>query len=220
MNALNAIYAGKPDTYFAGARGDIVQQMATTRRSTVLELGCGNGATGLATLAAGKAGRYIGIELDPKAARLARNGLSEVLVGDVADLDLTRLHGSCDALIASEVFEHLVDPWAVLEKLVACLKPGAAVYASTPNASHWKIIASLARGRFDYTAEGGVMDRTHLRWYTRATIWEMFEAAGISVRSVEPSAPLRSKAALFNRLTGGKLRHLLHTQMTLRGVKR
>jgi SAM-dependent methyltransferase len=218
MNAIQAIYIDKPNAYFAGARDDIVEMMNTDGSSAVLELGCGSGATGLATLAAGKAGRYIGIELDPRAAQLARSGLSRVLTGDVADMDLSALHGSCDALIISEVMEHLVDPWAVLAKLVACLKPGGRVYASSPNAAHWHVIAGLLRGRFDY-ATMGVMDRTHLRWFTPATFRALFEGAGVDVQSVEPSEPLRSKARLFDALTGGRFRHLLHTQMMLRGAK-
>lgn len=218
MNTLTAIYADKTASYFSGARDDIVARMETGPKSTVLELGCGNGATGLATITAGKAGHYIGIELDAKAARMARSVLSRVHIGDVSALDLSALHASCDALIISEVMEHLVDPWAVLGKLVACLKPGGLVYASSPNAAHWRVILGLLKGRFDY-APAGVMDRTHLRWYTPATFREMFESAGIAVTSVGPSEPLRPKAQLFDKLTLGRFTHLLSTQVTLCGAR-
>lgn len=211
-----SIYRDKPESYFANASRPMVDRLTTGPQSAVLELGCGAGGTGRAALAAGKAGRYVGIELNAAAAAIAREGLSEVLVGNVEAIDLTTLAGGFDALIVSEVLEHLVDPWGTLERLAECLKPGGQVYASSPNISHWSVIRGLLSGRFDY-ADRGVMDRTHLRWFTPLSYRRMFEAAGLDVLAVQPLTPLRWKARLFDRLTGGRLRHLLHTQILVVG---
>jgi 2-polyprenyl-3-methyl-5-hydroxy-6-metoxy-1,4-benzoquinol methylase len=213
-----AIYADKPASYFANARQDIVRMLQTGPQAAILEVGCGSGGTGRAVLAAGKAQRYVGIELSVEAASEARSGLSEVVVGNVETSDLSRFEGQFDALIMSEVLEHLIDPWTTLQRVVACLKPGAEVYASSPNAAHRAVILSLLRGRFDY-AESGVMDRTHLRWFTPATYAEMFRAAGVEVLDTGPLTPLRPKARMLNALSGGRLWPLLSTQIMLRGRK-
>jgi 2-polyprenyl-3-methyl-5-hydroxy-6-metoxy-1,4-benzoquinol methylase len=206
---IQSIYDDKPASYFANARKDIVALLGTG--VAVLELGCGAGGTGRAALEAGKASRYVGIELSPAAAAEAAKHLSEVLVGDVEALDLTALHGGFDALIISEVLEHLTDPWTTLCRLAQCLKPGGRVYASSPNVAHWTVIRGLLAGRFDYD-EKGVMDRTHLRWFTPQSYGELFRSAGFEVLEVRPVTPLRSRSRIFDLLTGGRLRHLLHTQ--------
>jgi 2-polyprenyl-3-methyl-5-hydroxy-6-metoxy-1,4-benzoquinol methylase len=209
---LHAIYEDKPDSYFANARADIVRRLPQDPTAAILELGCGAGGTGRAILEAGKAGRYVGIELSASAAERAASHLTEVLVGDVADIDLTRLQGQFDALIISEVLEHLIDPWGVLKRLVGCLKPAAHVYASSPNVAHWSVIRGLIRGRFDYD-DKGVMDRTHLRWFTPQTYGDLFRSAELEVLEVRPVTELRSRARLFDRLTGGRFQHILYTQI-------
>lgn len=218
-SVLASIYRDKPASYFANARNDFVALLSTSLHSSVLELGCGSGGTGRATLAAGKAGRYVGIELNPNAASIAAQGLSEVIVGDVQDIDLTSHVGGFDALIISEVLEHLTDPWATMERLSVCLKPGAQVFASSPNVSHWGVIAGLIRGRFHYK-EAGVMDRTHLRWFTPESYRALFEAAGIEVLAVRGMRQPGWKANLFNALTGRRFDHLFMAQIVVEGRKR
>lgn len=215
-SALHAIYEDKPASYFANARNDIVALLETGPQSAVLELGCGAGGTGRAALQAGKAGRYVGIELSPTAAAMASEHLTEVLVGDVETLDLSRLHGAFDALVISEVLEHLTDPWTALRRLGECLKPGGRIYASSPNVAHWKVIRGLISGRFEYD-EKGVMDRTHLRWFTPQSYRALLEDAGFEVLDVRPVTPLRSRSWIFDRLTGGRFRHLLYTQIMIVG---
>lgn len=213
---IGSIYRDKPESYFANARGDIVAALETDAASDVLELGCGAGGTGRAALEAGKAGRYVGIELSPSAAEVAAGHLTEVLVGDVERVDLMQLHGRFDALIISEVLEHLTDPWSTLGRLRGCLRPGGKVYASSPNVAHWKVIRSLVGGQFEY-ADSGVMDRTHLRWFTPKSYRQLFEAAGFEVLGVTPVTPLSGKSRIIDGLTGGRLQHLFYTQIMLTG---
>ena len=215
---IASIYEDKPPGYFAGSRDDIVALLKTGRDSAILELGCGTGATGCAALAAGKAGRYVGIELDQGAAEVAATVLTEVLCGDVQSLSLKGFEGSFDALIVSEILEHLTDPWATLRSLATCIKPGGMIYASSPNISHRDIIAKLIAGRFDYTADG-IMDRTHLRWFTPASFHTLFEQAGITVTSIGPLVPLGRIARLLDAVTGGKFRHLFIPQIMISGFK-
>jgi len=217
-SAIEAIYQDKPASYFANARRDFAALLDTGPESAVLELGCGAGGTGRAVLAAGKAGRYVGIELNPAAASAAAAIVDEVIVGNVEELDLEPLEGSFDALIVSEVLEHLTDPWTTVTRLAACLKPGALVLASSPNVAHWRVILELLRGRFAYR-ETGSMDRTHLRWFTPESYRAMFEQAGIGIVSVDAVRRPGWRPALVNALTGGRSRHLFMTQIAIVGRK-
>ncbi len=218
--AVSAIYETKPATYYAAARMDMVALLTTGPDAAVLELGCGSGGTGKAIKAAGKAGRYVGIELSPEAGELASEVLDRVVIGNVEELDLQEFAGQFDALVFSEVLEHLIDPWTVLGRLVTCLKPGGVVIVGGPNVAHWQIVRDLILGRFRYQ-EAGPMDRTHLRWFTPESYRSMFEGAGLAVDALLPTNPRRGwKPKLINALTGGRLSHLFMTQVLVTGHRR
>jgi 2-polyprenyl-3-methyl-5-hydroxy-6-metoxy-1,4-benzoquinol methylase len=212
--ARETLYADKSVHYFSGARHDMLALLSTRYGSHILELGCGDGATGAAALAAGKAGHYCGIELVPSVADTARTRLSEVITGNVETLDLAPLHGKFDALIMSEVIEHLVDPWTSVVRLLACLRPGGEVIASSPNIAHHKIIAAMIGGRFNY-ADEGVMDRTHLRWFTPQSYRALFESAGCRDVRVMPVRRPGLLPRVFNRLTADRFAHLSVTQIMI-----
>ena len=210
--ALGSAYGLKPGQYFAGERRDIVERLPSDSACTILEIGCGNGATGALARQMGKCGRYVGVELLPKAAEIARERLDTVYLADIEQFELPDPPGTYDALIASEVLEHLVDPWRVLSRLRPVLKSGALVFASSPNVAHHSTILMLLRG--DWKLEDmGRMDRTHLRWFTPMSYVEMFRSCGYDVLAVDPVAPPGLKPRLFNLFTGAKLKHLFISQM-------
>ena len=213
---IAAIYETKPASYFANARHDIVAMLGTGAQSAILELGCGAGGTGRAAISAGKAGRYVGLELNDEAAAAAATALTEVLVGDVQTLDLRAYAGQFDALIVSEVLEHLTDPWTTLRKLVLCLKPGGEVYASSPNIAYWGVIKNLFLGRFRYR-DSGVMDQTHLRWFTPESFRDLFQQAGVDVVSISPMRQPGWKGRVFNAITGRRFEHLFWAQILVVG---
>ncbi len=215
----SAAYQHKPDSYFAGARLDFVRLLPHDASAVILEVGCGSGATGALALAGGRAGRYVGIELFEKAADEARKVLTEVITGDIEILELPFGPTEFDALIMSEVLEHLVEPQATLEKLAKCLRPGAMVMASSPNISHWRVVRELLLGRF-HLADQGVFDRTHLRWFTPETFAAMFNKAGFNVQAVAPVTPFAPRTQLISKLTGGRFDHLFFEQIALVATKR
>ena len=158
-------YDLKETSYFAMARDDYVTALPQNPDASILEIGCSNGATGALALARGKCGRYCGVELFPEPAAAAREQLTEVLEGDVEQIELPWPGESFDALILSEVLEHLRDPWAVLARLRPLVKPRGLVFASTPNVAHREIIVMLLRGRWELRSYGP-LDATHLRWFS------------------------------------------------------
>ncbi len=212
-------YGRKAEAYFAGARSDFVARLNTGPSSSILEIGCGSGDTGALALAGGKAGRYVGVELFEQAATVARRRLSEVIVGDVERMALSFEPGSFDALILSEVLEHLVDPWLVMRRLAPFVKRGGTVLASSPNVAHWRVVRELLRGRFEL-ADQGVFDRTHMRWFTPQTFRAMFEGAGFAVDEVGPVTSFSARTRAISSLTGGRFDHLFMVQIALAGHRR
>ncbi|HEV7753440.1 MAG TPA: class I SAM-dependent methyltransferase, partial [Baekduia sp.] len=139
----------------------------------------------------------VGVEFDPVAAQQARAVCREVVVGDLESgavrAEVQRAvadAGGVDAVICADVLEHLRDPWAVLAWLRTLLDPGGRAIVSVPNIAHWTARRALLRGRFDYT-DFGLLDRTHLRFFTRASATELARRAGFAVQAEHPAgAPL------------------------------
>lgn len=164
----------------------------------VVEAGCADGAFGRAWLDRHPRGDCVGIEVDAALAALARTRLPRVLAADVERLDDAMLAALApvEAWVFGDVLEHLVDPWALLARIRATLAPSGAVAACIPNMQHWSVTVRLVTGELHYEA-AGLLDRTHLRWFTRATIDAMFRGAGYDVvrwgRRVY-DAPMRDRA--------------------------
>jgi SAM-dependent methyltransferase len=183
----------------------------------VLEVGCGAGYT-LAYLEEVGTEETFGIELDPEAAEEARSKVDHVVVGDVETIDLPYDSESLDGMILGDVLEHLRDPWAALRRLVVCLRPGAQVVASVPNIRFYGTSLPLVlRGRWDYT-EAGILDWTHLRFFTRRSLRTLFEGAGLEVISI--GSHYGPKRAVFNALTLHLFRDLLAIQHFVKAVKK
>lgn len=212
-------YEGKATAYFTNARADFVRSLPLDPTARVLEIGCGNGATGALAMARGRAGHYVGVELVEGQGRKAREVLSDVLIGDVERMDFDWQPAEFDALIMSEVLEHLVEPGALLRRLHRFIRPGGIVLASSPNISHWRVLRELLKGRFDL-ADQGVFDRTHLRWFTPATFAAMFETAGFRIDRVGPVTPFSPRVETISRLTFGHIDHLFMTQIAVQGTRR
>lgn len=208
-------YELKDASYFGMAREDYVAALPDDGEASILEIGCSSGATGALALARGKCRRYCGVELFAEPAAAARERLTEVVEGDVEQLELPWPEHTFDALILSEVLEHLRDPWSVLERVRPLLRPGALVFASTPNVAHREIIVMLLRGRWELRSYGP-LDATHLRWFSPSSLRDAFEQAGYVVDSVGPLGPLGPGSAVVDRVLRGRLRHLWHRQIDLR----
>jgi SAM-dependent methyltransferase len=211
-------YDAKPDNYFDGARKDFVQILPANSAGNILEIGCGFGETGSLALSEGKCQSYTGIELSERAAKAAASRLTHVIHGNIEDMELEFKPDSFDAVILSEVLEHLVDPWAALTKIHPFLKRGAIVLASSPNIAHYKVILRLMRG--DWTlADSGVMDRTHLRWFTPRTYGALFADTGYLVGSIKPIRPFGWRARAVDGLSGKRLTHLFMNQICIQATK-
>jgi 2-polyprenyl-3-methyl-5-hydroxy-6-metoxy-1,4-benzoquinol methylase len=151
----------------------------------VLDLGCGGGHNGALLKRAG-AREVVGVERDAGAAAQARRQLDEVIEGDLATLDPQRLgEAPFDAVLASDVLEHLADPELVLARVLTRLRPGGAVVVSLPNVAHVWVIANLLMKRWPRKSSG-IFDRTHVRFFGKHDMVRLLEGAGLRVLRVEP----------------------------------
>jgi 2-polyprenyl-3-methyl-5-hydroxy-6-metoxy-1,4-benzoquinol methylase len=130
------------------------------------------------------ASHLAGIELDASFAAEARTRYDEVVEGSVPE-DLAWPGASFDTILAYDVLEHLVDPWTAVRRLAALLTAGGQLHVSLPNARSKKLwLPLILRGTFAYEPEG-IMDVTHLRFFTRRDVVAMVEAAGLEVDHVD-----------------------------------
>lgn len=168
--------------YYDNCRLDVLALLAPTT-GRVLDVGCGRGATGAALLHSGRADAVDGIELAAAAADAATGeaGYRTVVVGDLETADRAGLDHDYDTIMCNDVLEHVQDPWSVLQTLVDDhLRPGGTVVVSVPNVQCAEVVGPLLLGRFEY-ADDGVLDRTHLRFFTRRSARALVESAGLTV---------------------------------------
>jgi len=151
----------------------------------VLDIGCGTGSLTLAATR-GLGAHVLGIEPDPRRAELARSRGLKVVCASV-DPHLLRRHGPFDVVILSDVLDHLAEPSELLAQLAGALSPGGTILASIPNVAHWTVRIRLLIGKFDYQPSG-IMDATHLRWFTAYSIRMLFARCGFDVASMRPTA--------------------------------
>lgn len=209
------LYADKTEHYFGAQRPEMLRLIPRTARS-VLEIGCGDGsfAAGLKQI---RPVHVTAIEPFPRAAAVARSRV-DVLLETGAEEGLRALAGQAfDCIVCNDVLEHLVDPESVLVAAAQLLAADGVVVASLPNVRYMPVLRALVlRGEWRYTNEG-VLDRTHLRFFTQKSIREMFVATGYRLQRLEGinSRPLSWKYRVLNLISLNALEDTRHPQFAL-----
>jgi SAM-dependent methyltransferase len=153
----------------------------------VLDVGCGGGATGKLIKEKFPGARIVGIESNPQAADHAREFLDDVICGDLHEAPIPARLGNAriDLVLLLDVLEHLFDPWRALERIRSWLTPATRVLASIPNVRNLATLDDLAAGHWRYEANG-VLDITHVRFFTKASLRELFEDTGYDIVDMQP----------------------------------
>jgi 2-polyprenyl-3-methyl-5-hydroxy-6-metoxy-1,4-benzoquinol methylase len=135
-----------------------------------------------------------GIEVDPDAAREAEAHCERVITGDIEGMDLQAELGedSFDVIVFGDVLEHLREPLQTLQRFKSFLRPDGYVVTSIPNVAHGSVRLALLQGKFQYQSLG-LMDDTHLRFFTRDTVEQMFTEAGFVITELN-----RTRLGMFN----------------------
>ena len=151
----------------------------------IIEIGCSSGALAREYKKINANCEYIGIEIMTDYGDLAQRYCDRVIIGDVESFPATFFsdNSDVDCWIFADVLEHLKDPWEILRKISSVLGGDGSVVACIPNIQHWSIQSLISTGDFRYQ-DIGILDRTHIRWFTRKTIIEMFEQTGFSIKDM------------------------------------
>lgn len=178
----------------------------------LLDVGCSRGGFASSVRKAGAARNIWGIESDPRVAQEARHRFDTFVSGTYPH-DLPE-GATFDCVAFNDVLEHLEDPWGVLRSTRDRLTNRGVIVASIPNIRFIPVVLRLAlSGDFTYT-DTGVMDRTHLRFFTRKTMMAMFEDTGYRVISVTPSNAWRDQEWLA-RVAPSRFRDAVHRQFII-----
>jgi SAM-dependent methyltransferase len=218
--AVGNQYRDKEEDYFLHARSEVLP-LLPAHAARALDVGCGAGQTLALIKQRGYCEWAGGVELSGAAAELARRRLDQVWTGNIEAIDIPVAEGSIDLLLCLDVLEHLVDPWAVLARLAGTLREDGTVVVSLPNVRHYSVwLPLLAAGRWAYR-ESGILDRTHLRFFTRSTACELVESAGLRVEQVVAKNlhGTHWKYRLLHALTQGRVAPFFEFQYLIRARK-
>lgn len=151
----------------------------------ILDVGCNDGGFGAWLQKDVPEREVLGIEPDAAQAAIARQSYAGVVTGLYPEA-LDQLGGEFDCITFNHVLEHMIDPWGALEQTRQRLTTGGCVVAVIPNIRYVTALVDLAfRGRWEYQ-DTGLLDRTHLRFFTRASIIALFEDAGLRIDRLQP----------------------------------
>ncbi len=185
MHTRNPLRLPHDATYYGLARREVGQFLAAhgVGAHRVLELGCATGEVGKQLKVQLGATYYAGIDNHEVAVDEARAKLDRVYLADIertSPSELGLVEGEFDLLVALDVLEHLRDPWDVLAALTRLLKPSGRAVLSVPNVQNLGILLGLAQGRWSYESSG-ILDATHLRFFTLESVHELVAGAGLVV---------------------------------------
>jgi len=171
-------YTYKRDDPYS-SHSQILEWIDRERPDEVLEVGT---ATGYLSAEMTKRGCVVtGVEADPEMAQIAQQHCQRMIVGDAEQLDFSSL-GKYDAIVLGDVVEHLRNPQQFLQKIAQQLKPGGKVLMSLPNIANIWVRLNLLFGRFNYSRVG-ILDETHLRFFTLASSKRIANESGLDVLS-------------------------------------
>ena len=212
----NMVNGGDISPYYEWLRKDAIAAVPSTAKR-VLSVGCAAGKTEEVLIKKGI--EVVGVELNPKAARIARQRGLTILEGDVSEIDVNMDGESYDCIIYADILEHLPDPVSVLKRHIEYLKPGGTVYVSVPNFRHYSVLWELfVRGHVRYKG-AGILDRTHVRITTGKMVQAWFESAGIDLVNLKYCIH-RRRDKLVSACLCGLAKEFIATQIGLVGRKR
>jgi len=209
------------ELYYKCQRPELVRHIKPGN-NRILDVGCAEGVLGESLKQQGLASEVVGIELFPEAARVAENKVDRVICGDLEVMSRDELGlkpQSFDYIICGDVLEHLRDPWETLSWLATLLNDDGQLIASVPNVRHWSVLFPLLfRGVWKYQPHG-ILDRTHLRFFTRKSAIQMFKESSLLVESCEGSKLRRKKDQLLNLMMLSLGKEFVSVQWTLVGKR-
>lgn len=210
-------YLHKDERYFAHARPEMVEMLPADAK-TILDVGCSTGQFGrLAKDTLPDIEEVWGIELHRESAMQAEEILERVIVGGVPEALESIPDHYFDCVVFNDVLEHLADPEEVLSIVKTKLRPGGYVVASIPNIREFQTLSKLLiNGTWEYQ-DSGILDRTHLRFFTESSIKNMFDRLGFKIEEMKGiNRNWRRLPRFLNLVTLGLISDTLFLQFAVR----
>ena len=186
----------KESSYFSQIRQEI-SPLLPSNTNVALEIGCGSGETLNWLKENNFVNHTIGFEINEVAASQARLKCDEVLVGNIEESVsiLKKFEKSIDLLLFLDVIEHLNNPWTILKSCQTLLSDQGIIIASIPNVRSVKVLSPLLlNGEWNYQ-NSGILDKTHLRFFTKKSCIKLFQTTGYKVEKVVGNGPLKRENA-------------------------
>jgi 2-polyprenyl-3-methyl-5-hydroxy-6-metoxy-1,4-benzoquinol methylase len=205
-------------SYFEFTRTEIASLLPATA-NRILEIGCGHGNTLRWLKEIYPTAETVGVEYWPRAREQLCMNADLAIIADLEQPLPEELTGQFDLILALDVLEHLRHPSQVLGNVLEHLSPTGHVIVSLPNISHISVTAPLLfRRQFRFT-EAGVMDRTHLRWFTEENAVGLLNEVGLRVSDGVVNGPDGRKLRMLDMATFGLFRHWLTKQYIMLGER-
>ena len=172
-------------TPITDVHNETVLNMIPKQSKKLIEIGCGSGALAREFKKINPTCHYTGLDIVQSYTQVAKKNCDEVIFADIEKINdfFYIANKDCDCWIFADSLEHLIDPWEILKKIRQVIPANGSIVACIPNAQNWRVVANLLLGNFRYQ-EMGLLDKTHLRWFTRQTIIELFESANFKIESI------------------------------------
>lgn len=191
--------------YYSNVRNEMLRFIPHDA-SRILEIGCAAGNFG-ASIKARNNAEVWGIELDPAAGQIAAKQLDNVLIGSVPSVLGALPEKHFDCVVCNDVLEHIADPASVLDALRRVMLPNALIVGSIPNIRYFPVLLDLVWNAEWRYVDSGVLDRTHLRFFTGKSLKRFLQDAGYTPLTIEGINPTPSiRARLLRLVTLGKFR--------------
>ncbi len=175
------------DEYYSKLRPEMADLLPKEAR-TVIDIGCGAGRFAASLKSSER--EVWGVEINREEGQKALQLLDRVLIGDIRQV-LTELPNQYfDAIYFNDVLEHMVDPYSLLQDIQAKLSENGVILVSLPNVRYIRNLFQLLVKKDWAYVDHGVLDRTHLRFFTLKSAQEVFKNAGLKVETwhgIEPS---------------------------------
>jgi 2-polyprenyl-3-methyl-5-hydroxy-6-metoxy-1,4-benzoquinol methylase len=189
----------------------------TSKNNTILDLGCATGRLGELLLKNGSAKIVDGVEIYEPAALAAAKIYRLVRTGDIESMDIPYKE-EFDYVICGDILEHLKNPDIVVTQIHKWLKPGGCLLVCLPNIRNYRILYKLVFGGDWKYVSKGIMDNTHLRFFTRKSTARMLTDSGFEVYHQHMVIEGKKKN-LFNKITFKLFREFLAAQTFVCGRK-
>ncbi len=201
----------KPMGYYNRCRPEMMDFIPCSAK-TILDIGCGEGLFGRQLKQKINAEVW-GIEIDKTAGALAQTKIDKVYIGDIVQLIDDIPNNFFDCIVFNDVLEHLVDPFYILLRIKDKLTKDGVVVSSIPNVRYFYTLKDLLiKKQWKYEDEG-ILDKTHLRFFTLLSIVEMFNSLDYEIRTIKGINPIKSwKLVLLNILSFGYLSDIKYLQ--------